>query len=244
MLTQTSSTQQVKDAQPFVQHITKPTHKSKKRKLNTEALTLRASPSPPLRSDQHRQTDRKDEASPSEDQVQQLEVNDEKSELLPPGRRASPQAQEGEGEANMADTYPLEPSIHGPNSQSLDNGQRLYFLLRPRTSTSRHVLIPLTPSHTLAESLHGRIVLEFPTIYAFPTSMAKLPEEFMLEEDYVKQEGEEQKEFDELMRELDPEILRRLKEGDGRVQSERGAGEEVDEKGILDVLKQDLGGRL
>jgi hypothetical protein len=107
------------------------------------------------------------------------------------------------------------------------------------------VLIPLTSSHTLAESLHGRTVLEFPTIYVFPTSVQGLPEEFMLEEEYVRLEGEEQKEFDELMKELDPDILRRLKEGDGISQSDRGAGEEeIDDKKILDVLKQDLGGRL
>jgi hypothetical protein len=247
MLTQISSTQQIKDAQPFVQHTTKPIHKSKKRKLNTEALTLLASPSPsPLHHpDEQRSIETEDGPSPSEDQIRQLEVNNEKPELFTPGRRASPQKQIQEREAIVADTHSLEPSIHGPDSQPLDNGQRLYFLLRPRTSTSRHVLIPLVPSHTLAESLYGQTVLEFPTVYTFPTSMEKLPEEFMLEEEYVKQEGEEQKEYDELMRELDPEILKRLKEGDGRVQSERMGGEEqIDEKGILDVLKQDLGGRL
>jgi succinate dehydrogenase flavin-adding protein (antitoxin of CptAB toxin-antitoxin module) len=72
--------------------------------------------------------------------------------------------------------------------------------------------------------------------------MTQLPDEYMLEEEYVKQEGEEQKEFDDLMKELDPEILRRLREGEGE-QRDRG-GEEVDSSRILDVLKQDLGGGL
>ncbi|KAF2131579.1 hypothetical protein P153DRAFT_429843 [Dothidotthia symphoricarpi CBS 119687] len=113
-----------------------------------------------------------------------------------------------------------------------------FFLLRPRTSTSRHVVIPLTPSATLGECLRGRTVLEFPTIYTFPSSMTQLPEGFMLEEEYIKQEGEEQKEFEDMMKEVDPEILRRLKDerSDGEMQ-----GEEVDSKKILDVLKQDLG---
>jgi succinate dehydrogenase flavin-adding protein (antitoxin of CptAB toxin-antitoxin module) len=75
--------------------------------------------------------------------------------------------------------------------------------------------------------------------------MEKLPEEFMLEEEYAMLEGEQQKEFDEMMKNLDPEILRRLKEGGGTARMEDGAGDEdVDSKKILDVLKQDLGGRL
>ena len=62
----------------------------------------------------------------------------------------------------------------------------------------------------------------------------------MLEEEYAKLEGEQQKEFDELMNELDPEILKRLKEGEG-AHRHAGADEEVDSKKILDVLKQDIG---
>lgn len=60
----------------------------------------------------------------------------------------------------------------------------------------------------------------------------------MLDEEYRKEEGEQQREFEELMREVDPEILKRLKD-DG---SNSKAGEEVDSRRILDVLKQDLGG--
>ena len=60
----------------------------------------------------------------------------------------------------------------------------------------------------------------------------------MLDEDYRKEEGEQQREFEELMKDVDPEILKRLKD-DGRSSK---ADEEVDSKKILDVLKQDLGG--
>jgi hypothetical protein len=253
VLTETSSTQHIQDAQPYVQHVTKTKHK--KRKLNTEYPTSTTSSLP--QPNQPLQIEFEDGAAASEIQVQplqqlaidtELEVNNETPERDPPGRGTTPQPpseQTAKREADMADTHPLGPSTHGPSIQPMGNEQRLYFLLRPRTSTSRHVLIPLTSSHTLAESLHGRTVLEFPTIYVFPTSVQGLPEEFMLEEEYVRLEGEEQKEFDELMKELDPDILRRLKEGDGISQSDRGAGEEeIDDKKILDVLKQDLGGRL
>lgn len=117
-----------------------------------------------------------------------------------------------------------------------------FYLLRPRTSSTRHVLVPLDVSQTLGENLRGHTVLEFPTVYVFPGSMAQLPEDYMLENEYIEQEGEEQKEFDQLLKELDPEILKRLKE-DGPVR-DTAREEEVDSKRILDVLKQDLGGAL
>jgi len=102
------------------------------------------------------------------------------------------------------------------------------------------VLVPLSPSATLGQCLRGRTVLEFPTIYAFPGSVAQLPDAFMLEEDYLKQEGEEQKEFDEILQHAHPDILRALREDNGDEGAERGA-EDLDSRKILDVLKQDLG---
>jgi hypothetical protein len=62
-----------------------------------------------------------------------------------------------------------------------------------------------------------------------------------MEEEYLKQEGEEQKEFNELISELDPEILKRLKDDEQRSAPGRGKDEEVDSKEILDVLKKDFG---
>jgi hypothetical protein len=253
VLTETTSTRQIKDAQPFVQHATETKHK--KRKLNPAAPPSIATPHTPA--DRHSQDKLEDGTSTSETQVQplqrlqvdiKLEVNDEKPERIFTGRGASPKElpePSAKRETDMAYTRSGKPCTDGPSTQSMGNGQHRYFLLRPRTSTNRHVLIPLNSSHTLAESLHGRTVLEFPTIYAFPSSMATLPEEFMLEEEYLRQEGEQQKEFDDLMKELDPEILRRLKEGNGEPQSDQGgAEEEIDDKRILNVLKRDLGGRL
>ena len=87
--------------------------------------------------------------------------------------------------------------------------------------------------------MRGNIVEEFPTIYYFNTNASELPEGFVLDEQYRQEEGEQQKEYEEMMRDVDPEILRRLKE-DETGSSKRE--EEVDSKKILDVLKQDLGG--
>ncbi|KAK5004896.1 Box C/D snoRNA accumulation, partial [Cryomyces antarcticus] len=49
------------------------------------------------------------------------------------------------------DTVPEPPEPH-------------FYLVKPYTSTSRRVLIPLPSSATLAHSLRGQVVLEFPTI--------------------------------------------------------------------------------
>jgi hypothetical protein len=254
VLTQTSSVQQIKDAQPFAQHGTD--SKSKKRKLN---------PEPPatatidlIHSQQH-------VAPVTEDQelsLQQihpdteLPISDAQPEPISPSRRGGtpPRSEKGKAtkkEANMADKHPGDTDHDEPSAQPMGHGgDRRFFLLKPRTSTTRNVLIPLDSSSTFAETLRGQIILEFPTIYVFPAHMDDLPkEDFMLEEEYAQLEGEQQKEFDELMGELDPEILKRLKEGEDGV-SRNGVGgggggeEEVDSKKILDVLKQDLGGRL
>jgi len=115
-----------------------------------------------------------------------------------------------------------------------------FFLLKPQTSSSRRVLIPISSSATLGECLRGRTVLEFPTIYVFTNSSLQLPDEFILEENYTKQEG--QGKFEDLLKDVPPDLLRAFK---GEEEDEKTSEEmELDGKKILDVLKQDLGGRL
>ncbi|KAF1831885.1 HIT finger domain-containing protein [Decorospora gaudefroyi] len=250
VLTETSSTQHIKDAQPFVRHGTG--GKAKKRKLNTEEPTT-SKPSQAQDQDQDHPQIKDVAPSTSEDQIEplqrlkvnsKLQVNDAKPERVSPRRASSPREQQDQASkrhTDMAETHTRGPSHDGPDEQPVGHGQHRYFLLKPRTSTSRRVLIPLEPCHTIAESLRGRTLLEFPTIYMFPTSVAPLPDEFMLEEEYLLQEGEEAKEFDDLMKELDPEMLRRLKEGDRAGQQDQGAEEQLDGLRILDMLKRDLG---
>lgn len=63
----------------------------------------------------------------------------------------------------------------------------------------------------------------------------------MLEEEYMEEEGEEQKEFEDLLKHAHPEILRAL-QGDNGDDGDEKAGDQLDSKKILDVLNQDLGG--
>ncbi|KAF3034998.1 hypothetical protein E8E12_003908 [Didymella heteroderae] len=145
----------------------------------------------------------------------------------------------------QAESQQDAPSIESPTSQpdAPSSGaptvdRYIFYLLRPRTSSSRRVLIPLTSTDTLGDALRGQTVEEFPTLYYFSAATPDLPPEFMLDEQYRKEEGEQQREFEELLRDVDPEILKRLKD-DG---TKSKVDEEVDSKRILDVLKQDLGG--
>lgn len=147
---------------------------------------------------------------------------------------------QGQTTVPLPESAPTNSSLLDTTVPSVPKEQRYsFYLFRPRTSSARRVLIPLTSSSTLGEALRGNIVEEFPTIYCFATSAPELPEGFVLDEQYRQEEGEQQKEYEELMRDMDPEILKRLK------QDETGSSkreEEVDSKKILDVLKQDLGG--
>lgn len=237
VLTQTSSTAQIGNADPFVQH------KSKKRKLGDD-ISLPAKSKQP----QHATHSPASQVKPVDclEVVSKLDGDDHKPNRLPLGQKFTPEEgqdkQSAKGEEDLGDTDPRQLRCDGADTQPMGSERHRYFLLRPRTSSSRQVLVPLESTNTLADCLNGRTVLEFPTICAFPNSMAALPEEYMLEEEYIQQEGEEQKEFDELLQELDPEILKRLRD-DGRSR-ERDKEEELDSSRILDVLKQDLGGAL
>ncbi|KAF3051463.1 hypothetical protein E8E11_010586 [Didymella keratinophila] len=159
--------------------------------------------------------------------------NLEAPETAPPALQTQAESQQ---DVASGDFPPAQQDA--PSSGALTESRYIFYLLRPRTSSSRRVLIPLTSTDTLGDALRGQTVEEFPTVYYFPATTPDLPSEFMLDEEYRKEEGEQQKEFEELMRDVDPEILRRLKD-DG---TKSKGDEEVDSKRILDVLKQDLGG--
>jgi hypothetical protein len=158
------------------------------------------------------------------------------------GRKPSPDEEESTiSKAKVERTHCTDHGHDGASTEPVGNRGHRFFLVKPRTNSSRTVLVPLEPTSTLDSCLNGRAVLEFPTIYVFNGSTELSPAEFMLEEDYLKQEGKEQKEFDQLISELDPEVLRRL-EDDAQQSGDRTMKEErIDDKEILDVLKKDFG---
>lgn len=232
ILTEGSSASPLLQLQPF-----KPSDKrSKKRKRPTEEQTAT-------------QTSRdQDVSTPTvvEDANSRAEVESEEPEHPSPERgglgaesadaSASRQANDN---SEVAGDHHSRTHVHGSESESVPI-KYSFFLLRPRTSSSCKVLIPLEPTATLADCLRGRTVLEFPTFHVFPFSTAPSPNKYMLDEAYAKKEGEEQQEFEALIKSTSPDTLLHLNAEDA---SDK-AHEEIDSEKILDVLKQDIGDRV
>ncbi|KAL2358295.1 HIT finger domain-containing protein, partial [Cryomyces antarcticus] len=121
------------------------------------------------------------------------------------------------------DTVPEPPEPH-------------FYLVKPYTSTSRRVLIPLPSSATLAHSLRGQVVLEFPTIQVLPYPWHALPSNFMLEAEYLGESKREEQELDELLKHVQP--LGAEGEGVGG-----GASSDVvQDREIIEMLRKDVGG--
>lgn len=139
----------------------------------------------------------------------------------------------------------VKVAIKDPPSPDLHGGiapKQAFYLLRPRTSCTRTVLIPLSPNATLADSLRGRTVLEFPTIYMFPEATTPPDDVFMMEDAYVQQERDEQAELENALKAVDPETLRALEKSEGGADKGEEEGD-IDGNKILDVLKRDLGAK-
>ncbi|KAK8156888.1 hypothetical protein BC567DRAFT_212366 [Phyllosticta citribraziliensis] len=117
-----------------------------------------------------------------------------------------------------------------------------FYLLKPYIPASQpRVLIPLSPESTLTEALRDQVVIEFPTIKVLPQSDAPLPQGFILEDEFYRQSKKEALELDQL---LGP---------DGQIMSEANVGrpgqdhrdntdhDDLDNKKLLEALKQDFG---
>ena len=165
-----------------------------------------------------------------QDQQQPQQQQEDPEQPQPsPRPEAQPEAQpqpEGEGEP--------EPE---PESTEIISHRDMYFYLhRPRTATKQPVLIPLPPRISLTSALRRRTVLEFPTVYVLPESPGSLrgTEKFLLEEEYLQTEPGANEAVAE-----DPDPV----EGEGETQQQPSGAvdlDQVDEKKVLEVLKQDL----
>ncbi|KAJ4354415.1 Box C/D snoRNA accumulation [Didymosphaeria variabile] len=237
ILTQSSSAGTILQAQPF-----KPENKKRKRGVEQSAS---ASTTQPIKQDDLSPIKLEEAASTVEQGNAQPEpsaTGGPKPERLDPGAitgdgTARDATTTKEDEVTVASDNHRSLRFDGPESEPLPP-KYAFYLLRPRTSSNRHVLIRLEPTATLGECLRGRTVLEFPTIYVFPESTYPPQDKFMLEAEYLQQEGEEQKELEDLLKHVSPETLRALKEEHS---GDNNAGEQIDSDRILDVLKQDMG---
>lgn len=111
-----------------------------------------------------------------------------------------------------------------------------FYIHRPQTKTKKPVLAALPPSATLNSVLRGRTVLEFPTIYVLPNSTEELRAEqedsqFILEADYLQTADPE---------EIGGNLIEPEVDGTGAEGSAASDLQDLDEKKVLEVLKQDL----
>ncbi|KAI4721614.1 hypothetical protein E4T48_02136 [Aureobasidium sp. EXF-10727] len=117
-----------------------------------------------------------------------------------------------------------------------------FYLHKPHTSSTSTVLIPLDPTTTLTTALHQKHVLEFPTIYAFPSTPTEttnaLPKGFMTVQQYNAERSAEDKELMGLMESI-PEGQRKIALDGGIFGGGEEKEETVDEKEILEVLQRD-----
>lgn len=82
-------------------------------------------------------------------------------------------------------------SKHNSASALDDNAtSRLHFYLdRPDLSGRRRTVTHVAPEMILGHALRGRLVIEFPTIYALSASPEQLPDTFRFEIDSVQEGG-------------------------------------------------------
>lgn len=133
----------------------------------------------------------------------------------------------------------LETPVQPPDI--LQSPPALHFYLhRPQTSSKCPVLIPLSPSETLAEALHGRLVLEFPTLYVLRQRPGELPtDRFMLEDEYLKECGVEES----VESRSDGEVTDEDNEDENAgAEDETDALRRVDEKNVIQALLKDMSG--
>ncbi|EAW13253.1 zinc finger HIT domain-containing protein [Aspergillus clavatus NRRL 1] len=184
----------------------------------------RVYPQPKDRADESDQKTKQEDNQVSKDDAKKKEEEGQKApEVLSTGDQPAPSEV----------PTPSEPAQDQAETTS-HRGIYLY-LHRPRTATKQPVLIPLAPRSALASALRDRVVVEFPTIYALRASPEMILAEkenpaFILEEEYLRTQGPEPDLSDIIPQ--DPAV--------DQGQSEAIDLGQIDEKKVLEVLKQDL----
>ncbi|KAF2084447.1 hypothetical protein K490DRAFT_68755 [Saccharata proteae CBS 121410] len=117
-----------------------------------------------------------------------------------------------------------------------------FYLVRPHTPASQpRVLIPVPASSSLTAALTDKLVLEFPTFIALPSS-SPLPDTVMLEADYLHQTQQDAHDLDQLLKHEAVTERYVAQEGEAEEEGElRGPAEHVDEGMVLEVLRRDFG---
>lgn len=203
----------------------------------------------PLPKEERNKDQVQDQGQPPEQKQgdnQQLQTESEtqpttETNFQPAEQEQPDQPKQDETQPEQNETHP-EPSDPSPSesqeSEIIPHRDVYFYLHRPRTATKQPVLIPLPPAATFISALRKRAVLEFPTVYVLPDSPDTLRAtnkenaSFRLEEEYIQTEKPgEDGEFGG----LDGEGAQGIDDSVPSVDLGQ-----VDEKKVLEVLKQDL----
>ena len=115
-----------------------------------------------------------------------------------------------------------------PSDQPTSSPENYYYLLKPGAMCASRVLIQLSPTSSITESLQDQRVREYPTIYVLPDPPDDLRVGFMLEKEYKKIAPRAALDVSKSM------------ETHHRPQGNIPATTGVDAKSILSMLKRDL----
>ncbi|KAK0777011.1 Box C/D snoRNA accumulation [Friedmanniomyces endolithicus] len=115
---------------------------------------------------------------------------------------------------------------------------RHFYLLRPATTGTSKVLIPLHGQATLTECLKNRTIQEYPTLFVLPASPHALPTGFMLHDDYIRSVNEDDAEVTRHTQSTDRQRAG-LESGSEGQQTAAGSAP-LDAQGILNMLKRDV----
>lgn len=145
--------------------------------------------------------------------------------------------------ANIAISQPddqvedlLQSEHQGSEHEQYPEKRTYFYLLKPATTSSRRVLIPLRSEATLTECLRNQVVQEYPTIVVLHFAPQRLPEGFMLVDDYLRSRLEEDAELRNML-----SAAGDASEIPGTGEPDRqGQPEELDTQSILNMLKRDV----
>jgi len=141
-------------------------------------------------------------------------------------------------DSDQGNTVSIHQAPPGPLTEEGDetvnpDAQHHFYLHRPATASSAHILIPLSPSSTLSKCLRDRTVQEYPTIFILEQAPASLPHGYVMEEEYLRARKHEDAELSALDRShgAEPGIA---------AMNDVIKEEPLDANSILDMLKRDV----
>ncbi|KAI7350841.1 hypothetical protein KC320_g5336 [Hortaea werneckii] len=126
--------------------------------------------------------------------------------------------------------------------QSAHQEPRYFYLLKPGTSSTSKVLLPLKEEASLTASLKDQTVQEYPTIVLLRHSPEKLPSGYILLEQYLKAQASEDAELHAALAAAGKSIeaVKTELPAPPSSSSQQGEKEELDAESILNMLKRDI----